>query len=70
MVRWCPRWHPRDMNSTRPSHLALALEDRVFYVESSVPPGLTLDAYRRRRARPSTRWGLLKRLAGSGTASA
>ena len=30
------------MQSIRPSHLQPALEDRAFYVESSIPPGLTL----------------------------
>jgi hypothetical protein len=51
-------------------HILLAPPDRVFYLESSVPPGLTLREYRRGRARRSTRWERLKRLAGNGAAPA
>jgi hypothetical protein len=58
------------MKSISPSLLVAAPEDRVFYVESSLPPGLTLDEYRRGRPRRVTRWGRLKRLAGSGAAPA
>jgi hypothetical protein len=58
------------MKSIPLSPLAPAIEDRVFYVESSVPPGLTLDAYRRGRQQRPTRWDRLKRLAGGGTAPA
>ena len=58
------------MNATRPSHLAPALEDRVFYVDSTVAPGLTLDQYRRGRSRRPTRWERLRRLAGVGAAPA
>jgi hypothetical protein len=58
------------MKSTRPSFLQPALEDRVFYLESSVPPGLTLSEYRRGRSRRLSRWGRLKRLAGAGAAPA
>ena len=59
------------MKSTRPSLLAPAIiEDRVFYLESSLPPGLTINEYRRGRARRGSRWGRLKRLAGSGAAPA
>jgi hypothetical protein len=43
------------MQSIRPSHLQPALEDRAFYVESSIPPGLTLADYRRGRPRRPTR---------------
>jgi hypothetical protein len=57
------------MNSTAPSPLHPALADRAFYVESSIPPGLTVDEYRRGRPR-LTRWGRLKRLAGAGAATA
>jgi hypothetical protein len=67
MVTSTLRWHALVMKSTSPS---LLLQDRVFYLEASVPPGLTLDEYRRGRRRRSTRWGRLKRLAGSGTAPA
>jgi hypothetical protein len=58
------------MKSISPSHLVAAPEDRVFYLESSLPPGLTIDEYRRGRPRRATRWGRLKRLAGSGAAPA
>jgi hypothetical protein len=52
------------MNSTGPSNLLLDLTERQFYVESSVPPGLTLSAYRRGRPRRASRWQRLKRLGG------
>jgi hypothetical protein len=58
------------MKSTSPSFHVAAPEDRVFYVESSLPPGLTLNQYRRGRARSISRWGRLKRLAGGGAAPA
>jgi hypothetical protein len=58
------------MKSTSPSILVTAPEDHVFYVESSLPSGLTLSEYRRGRPRRSTRWGRLKRLAGGGAAPA
>jgi hypothetical protein len=58
------------MKSISPSTLVAAPEDRVFYVESSLPPGLTLNEYRRGRQRRTLRWGRLKRLAGSGAAPA
>ena len=58
------------MQSIAPSPLAPAPDSRVFYVETSVPAGLTLNEYRRGRPRRSTRWGRLKRLAGAGTAPA
>jgi hypothetical protein len=61
---------PVAMKSTNPSLLALGLEDRVFYLESSIPPGLTVNEYRRGRSRRLTRWGRLKRLAGTGAAPA
>jgi hypothetical protein len=51
-------------------HNLLAPPDRLFYLESSLPPGLTLDQYRRARPRRSTRWKRLKRLAGTGPAPA
>jgi hypothetical protein len=59
------------MNSTRPFILVAAPEDLGFYVESSIPPGLTLSEYRRSRApraqRPIRRGRtrLLRRLAGA-----
>ena len=58
------------MNSTASSLLSPALEDRAFYVESSIPPGVTVDEYRRGRSRRPTRWNRLKRLAGGGAAPA
>jgi hypothetical protein len=58
------------MKSISHSLLAPAPEDRVFYVDSSLPPGVTMDEYRRGRARRLTRWGRLKRLAGNGAAPA
>jgi hypothetical protein len=51
------------MNTSRRNSLALEQPDHLFYLESSVAPGLTLSEYRRRRRRP-TRWGRLKELAG------
>jgi hypothetical protein len=70
MVAPRPWEHSMAMNSTQPSHLAPAPEDRVFYVESSIPPGLTLDEYRRGRSRRPARWRRLRRLAGVGAAPA
>jgi hypothetical protein len=58
------------MKSTSPIFLVAAPEDRVFYVESSLPPGLTLNEYRRARPRRASRWERLKRLAGGGAAPA
>ena len=63
-------WEPGFMQSIASSPLAPALDSRVFYVETSVPAGLTLDEYRRARPRRLTRWGRLKRLAGAGAAPA
>jgi hypothetical protein len=57
------------MNSTAPSPLHPALADRAFYVESSIPPGVTVDEYRRGRGARLTRWGRLKRLAGGAVAA-
>jgi hypothetical protein len=52
------------MYSTGPSNLLQDLTARQFYVESSVPPGLTLSEYRRGRGRRASRWERLKRLGG------
>jgi hypothetical protein len=38
-------------------------DDEAFYVESSVPPGMTIGEYRRRRRR-LRRWQRLKLLSG------
>jgi hypothetical protein len=58
------------MKPISPSLLVAAPDDRVFYVESSLPPGLSLAEYRRGRSRRTTRWGRLKRLGGGGGAPA
>ena len=47
---------------TSESHL---LNERLFYVESSIRVGMTLDEYRRSRARAVTHRERLRRLAGS-----
>jgi hypothetical protein len=70
MVAHAARWQSGSMKSISPSLPVPAPEDRVFYVQSSLPPGVTLDEYRRGRPRRLTRWGRLKRLAGSGAAPA
>jgi hypothetical protein len=70
MVARAPWWDAAAMKSTSTSLLAPGLEDRLFYLESSIPPGLTVNEYRRGRSRRLTRWGKLKRLAGSGAAPA
>ena len=70
MVAVHARWQSGAMKSISPSLPVLAPEVQVFYVESSVPPGLTLNEYRRGRARRTSRWARLKRLAGSGAAPA
>jgi hypothetical protein len=58
------------MNSTGSSKLLRDLPEQQFYVESSLPPGLTLSAYRRSRPRRSSRWERLKRLGGGAGAPA
>lgn len=58
------------MESTSHPTLAPALADRLFYLESSIPPGITVNEYRRGRSRRLTRWGRLKKLAGSSPAPA
>jgi hypothetical protein len=70
MVAVHARWQSGAMKSISPSLPVLAPEVQVFYVESSLPPGLTLNEYRRGRARRTSRWGRLKRLAGAGAAPA
>jgi hypothetical protein len=57
------------MNSSHHSNLILDHPDHLFYLESSVAPGLTLDEYRRRRPR-RTRWERLKQLGGGGQGAA
>jgi hypothetical protein len=58
------------MKPISPSLLVAAPDDRVFYVDSSLPPGLTVAEYRGGRSRRTTRWGRLKRLAGGAAAPA
>jgi hypothetical protein len=58
------------MKSTGTSLFAPAPEDGVFYLETSIPPGLTMNEYRSRRPRRPSRWARLKRLAGAGAAPA
>jgi hypothetical protein len=57
------------MNSSHHSNLVRDQPDDLFYLEFSVPPGLTLAEYRRRRRRP-TRWERLRELAGGAQAAA
>jgi hypothetical protein len=42
----------------------LVISDELFYVESDIPPGMTLGAFRRARLRTPSRWRRLKELAG------
>ncbi len=49
---------------TRPSDM-LELEIPLVYMETSIPPGLTLSEYARSRPRRPSRWQRLKELAGS-----
>ena len=41
-----------------------------LYLESDIPFGVTIDQYRRSRARRPNRWERLKRLAGGAQAAA
>ena len=49
---------------TRPSDI-FELEIPLVYMETSIPPGLTLSEYARSRPRRLSRWQRLKELAGS-----
>jgi hypothetical protein len=51
------------MNSSRPSLVDLAPANGAFYIESSIPAGLTMGEYRRSRPRRGRRQ-LLRALAG------
>ncbi len=53
------------MKTTEQPNLRLPLPDDVFYIESSLPAGMTISEYRRSRPRPPGRWARLKRLAGA-----
>ena len=44
--------------------------DAVFYVESSLPSGMTIGEYRRTRPGAPTRWQRLKQLAGGAQVAA
>lgn len=39
--------------------------DNVFYMECSLPSGMTISEYRRSRPRRPSRWARLKLLAGA-----
>ena len=43
--------------------------NKVFYMETSLRPGLTIDQYRRSRTRRPRRWERLKQLAGGAQAA-
>jgi hypothetical protein len=43
--------------------------NQVFYIETSIRPGLTLGEYRRQRPRRQNRWERLKQLAGGAQAA-
>jgi hypothetical protein len=58
------------MTTTPQQHLALQHSDDVFYVESSLPPGMSMSDYRRSRPRRPTRWERLKQLAGGPSVAA
>jgi hypothetical protein len=40
-----------------------------FYIETSIPAGVTIDEYRRSRPRRPSRWQWLKKLAGGAQAA-
>jgi hypothetical protein len=52
------------MRNTHQPSLLLQPSDEVFYLESSLPVGMTVSEYRRSRPRRPTGWKRLKRLAG------
>lgn len=45
------------------------LQSQVSYIETSIRPGLTIDEYRRSRARRPSRWQRFKQLAGGAQAA-
>jgi hypothetical protein len=57
------------MTTLGPNHL-LQQPDAVFYLESSLPAGMTIGEYRRSRPRRPTRWERLKQLAGGAQVAA
>jgi hypothetical protein len=48
---------------------ATALNDKVFYIETSIPAALSVAAYRRSRPRRPSRWERLKQLGGGAQAA-
>ena len=51
------------MTTAQNIHEALEPSDDVFYIESSLPPRMTIDEFR--RSRPTrTRWQRMKALVG------
>jgi hypothetical protein len=65
-----PRWHARIMKTTPTANPLFQPSDAVFYLESSLPPGMTIAEYRRSRPRRATRWERLKQLAGGAQVTA
>jgi hypothetical protein len=56
------------MRSSSQPNLGLQQADEVVYLESSLPPGMTIVEYKRCRPRRPRRWERLKRLAGAAAA--
>jgi hypothetical protein len=52
------------MHSRHEPNPHLHLADDLFYVETDIAPGVTLDQARRSRPRKPSRWARLKDLAG------
>jgi hypothetical protein len=55
MVQATLGWDARLMNPMQPSLLDLAPATGAFYIDSSIPAGLTIGEYRRSRARRARR---------------
>ena len=59
------------MHSRHEPNPHLHQADDLFYVETDIPAGVTIDDFRRNRPRASSRWQRLKDLAGgAGVAAA
>jgi hypothetical protein len=58
------------MKTATTANQLLQHPEAVFYVESSLPPGMTIAEYRRARPRRPTRWERLKQLAGGAQVAA
>jgi len=52
------------MHSRHEPNPHLQLADELFYVDTDIAPGVTLDQHRRERSRRPSRWERLKDLAG------